>query len=300
MSEKINGKTHVFGVIGNPIEHTQSPLIHQLFYEVTQYNGTYNPFYVQEGMLHKSIEGMKGLSIKGLNVTIPYKIDVMEWLDDIDPTAQIIGAVNTIVPCKDKLIGYNTDWIGLKMACSYHKIPLQGRDCVIIGSGGAARSAVVMCLEENVGSITLLNRTCEKADQLKREMQALKKDIPMYSGTLDQVDLVKSHSIAIQTTSVGMYPQENISPIIDEDFFQKVDFIVDIIYNPKETLFMKKGKEYHIKAVNGLSMLFFQALKAFEYWTDITLTTSQINRCLQRLETIIYHQTKNEKVNVNE
>jgi shikimate dehydrogenase len=289
----INGKTKIFGLLGNPVEHTQSPFIHQLFYEATEFNGTYNPFFVPIGQLEQAILGMCGLSISGLNVTIPYKVDVMEYLDHVDPIAKAIGAVNTIVPVHGKLVGYNTDWIGLKMACDYYDIPIKGQECVIIGAGGAARGAVATCLEGQATSVTIINRTREKADRIKNDLQNMNMNIPIYVGGLDDLHLVKPNSVAIQTTSVGMHPHEDTSPIFNEEFFQKVDFIVDIIYNPKETVFMTQGREHQAKVLNGLSMLFFQALKAFEYWTDITLTASQIEWCLNQLEMTVYNNTKN-------
>lgn len=287
----IDGKTNIFGLLGNPVEHTQSPFIHQLFYEVTGYNGTYNPFFVPKGRLCQAVESMRSLSLSGLNVTIPYKVDVMEFLDEIDPLAKAIGAVNTIVPQNGRLIGYNTDWLGLKMACAYYDIPIKGRPCVVIGAGGAARGAVAMCLKEGAGSITILNRTVEKAHEIRSVLQEINRQIPIYVGDLDAINLVADHAIAIQTTSVGMHPYEEASPISSEVFFQKVDFMVDIIYNPKETVFMTKGRKHKAKVLNGLSMLFFQALKAFEYWTDTTLTASQIEWCLHHLETTVYNNT---------
>lgn len=289
----IDGKTKVFGLLGNPVEHTLSPFLHELFYEAAGYNGTYNPFFVPKGCLRQAVESVRGLSLAGLNVTIPYKVEVMEFLDTIDPVAAAIGAVNTIVPKNGQLVGYNTDWIGLKMACAYYNIPIRNRDCVIIGAGGAARGAVAMCLKEEAHSITILNRTVENAVQIKNSLQDMDKNIPIYVGNLDAINLIKDASVAIQTTSVGMHPYEALSPITREDFFQKVDFMVDIIYNPKETVFMTKGKKHQATVLNGLSMLFFQALKAFEYWTDITLTASQIEWCLHRLETTVYNNTNN-------
>ena len=288
----VDGHTKIFGLLGNPIEHTQSPFIHDLFYKATKFNGIYNPFFVPKGYLEQAIIGMRGLSLAGLNVTIPYKVDVMKYLDHIDPMASAIGAVNTIVSQGGQLIGYNTDWIGLKMACAYYQIPINNRNCVILGAGGAARGAVAMCLKEEAASIVILNRTPEKALQIKKELELINSDIPINVGTLNDLSLIKEGATVIQTTSVGMHPYTKLSPISAEEFFQKVDFIVDIIYNPKETVFMTKGKEHQVKVLNGLSMLFFQALKAFEYWTDITLTSSQVEWCLQQLETMVYNKQK--------
>ena len=297
----INGKTKVFGLFGNPIEHTISPYIHQLLYNETGYNGTYNPFFVPTGMLEEAVKGMKGMNIKGVNVTVPYKVSVMDYLDEVDDMAANIGAVNTIVPeynedkNKYRLKGYNTDWIGLSMQCDYDGIPIKNRDIVIVGAGGSERSVAFMCIRNKAKSITLMNRTLEKAEILRDHVkQVAEKDssnssvVAIEATELIDSSYIKEGSIVFQTTSAGMYPNVDLIPIESESFFNKVDFIVDIIYNPKETAFMRLGKSYGAKVANGLGMLFFQAVKAFELWTEIKLEKDQLERVLGELEQFIY------------
>ncbi len=288
----VNGKTKVFGLLGNPIEHTSSPFIHQLFYDELGYNGIYNPFFVPEGELENAILGMKGLSIKGLNVTVPYKVEVMEFLDRVDAMAMHIGACNTIVREGEDFVGYNTDWIGLKMACDHESIPIEGKDVVIIGAGGSARAIAFMCQRESANSITILNRTVEKAEAIAAKVKAVNQDVEIRTGGLDELDLVLEGSVAIQTTSLGMHPKVDRCPIEDDEFYSKVDFIVDIIYNPKETLFMKKGSRHGAKTMNGLGMLYFQAVKAFELWTGLKLDKGQLQRGLTKLRQYVYNENQ--------
>ncbi len=298
----INGKTKVFGLFGNPVEHTISPYIHQLIYEELAYDGTYNPFYVRPGKLKNAVDGIRGLNLKGVNITVPYKVEVMAYLDEVDDLAKGIGAVNTVVPIQlddhtDYILkGYNTDWLGLAMACDYDGIPIEGKDVVIIGAGGSARAVAFMCANRRASSILILNRTIEKAveikDSLERGMDELGslKDLPIHVAGLGDLDLVKEDVVVFQTTSLGMYPKVDKTPIDDEDFFDKVDFIVDIIYNPKETIFMQMGKNHGAKVANGLGMLFFQAVKAFELWTNMTLDDDQLKNVFGKLEKFVYEK----------
>lgn len=284
----VNGKTKVFGLLGNPIEHTLSPYIHQLFYDELDYNGVYNPFFVPEGMIQEAIKGMKGLNIEGLNITVPNKESVIQELDDIDPITEIIGACNTIVRTKNGLKGYNTDWIGLQMDCAFNQVSIRGKDCVIIGAGGAARGVVAFCCMEKAHSITVLNRTVERGSQLKEIVEMVNPNLLFKCGSLEDLHLVEEGSIAFQTTTIGMYPNVQECPINNDEFYAKVDFAVDIIYNPKETLFMKKLGVYGVKSINGLGMLFFQALKAFELWTGEELNNIQIEQCMLKLKKKVY------------
>ncbi len=290
---KINGKTKVFGLLANPVEHTISPYIHEIFYEECGFNGTYNPYLVPTGKLKQAVEGMKAISIEGLNVTVPYKVEVMDYLDEIDEMASHIGACNTLVrelndDGVEILKGYNTDWIGLKMACDYGNIPIKDRDVVIIGAGGSARAVAFMCQKEGAKSILLLNRTVSKADIIAEQVQKVNAETETQTGSLEDTDLVKKGSVVFQTTSLGMHPNVDKSPIDKDEFFSNVDFIVDIIYNPKETYFMKKGSEFGVTTMNGLGMLFFQAVKAFELWSGDSMNKEQLERGMKKLDNYVY------------
>lgn len=307
----INGKTKVFGLLGNPIEHTLSPYIHRLLYEETKYNGTYNPFFVPEGQLEAAVKSMRALSIQGLNVTVPYKIEVMEYLDDIDPIARSIGACNTLVLKNNQLVGYNTDWLGLKKSCDFEGIVMAEKNCVILGAGGSARAVAMMCYHSKAASITIINRTQEKADQICSYIEQFASELGAHqceimSDSLDNFNHIRPNSIVFQTTSVGMHPNIQDSPLLikqtdikDElykneskidTFFSNVDYLVDIIYNPKETFFMRQGKERGVKTINGLGMLFFQAVSAFELWTGNILSKEQTQRAMGKLEIHVYGQ----------
>lgn len=296
----IDGKTAVFGLLGNPIEHTLSPFIHRILYEETGYNGTYDPFFVPEGQLEFAVKGMNALSIKGLNVTVPYKIDVMEYLDEIDPIAKRIGACNTIVKQDGILKGYNTDWIGLQKSCEFEGIDLNDRHCVILGAGGSARAVAMMCFYNGASSITIINRTLDKAEQICTFIREYANNsdhklCELRALPIDAYDDIMSKSVVFQTTSVGMHPKVNETPLSAvesqmERFFDRADALVDIIYNPKETLLLKQAKSKGVTTVNGLGMLFFQAVCAFELWTGIKMEPEQLKRGFLKLEKHVYGQ----------
>ncbi len=296
----VNGTTKVFALLGNPVEHTISPFIHSLLYKECKYNGTYNPFLVPKGQLENAINGIIALNLEGVNVTVPYKVEAMKYINEIDLVAKSIGAINTIVRKDNMLKGYNTDWIGLKQACEYNDVLIAGKDIAILGAGGSARAAAFMSYLEGAKSITILNRTVEKAKAIisdlesynnDKNIQTLKKSFnktKLSYGKLNEYEKLNNKLIVFQTTSLGMYPEVDRMPIESAEFFNKVDFIVDIIYNPKVTAFMKKGKSHGVKVSNGLGMLFFQAVKAFELWTDIKLRDEQLKRVFRELENYIY------------
>jgi len=289
----INGRTKVYGLLANPVVHTISPFIHELLYDECNYNGTYNPYLVPTGKVKEAIEGMKALSIEGLNVTVPYKVEVMKYIDEIDEMAEYIGACNTIVrkvneEGKVTLKGYNTDWFGLKMACDYGNIPIKDKDIVIIGAGGSSRAVAFMCQNEGAKSLLILNRTVSKAEAIAGKVQKVNALFEVKAASLEAINLVRKGSVVFQTTSLGMYPNIDKSPIINDTFLSNVDFIVDIIYNPKETYFMKKGKEFGVITMNGLGMLFFQAVKAFELWSGITMDKEQLDSMLKKLDNYVY------------
>ena len=265
----INASTALAGLIGNPVAHSKSPAIQNRLAELTGIDLAYGTFSVENGYLEKAIEGAYALNIKGLNVTVPYKQDVIPLLKDIDPLAKKIGAVNTLVRCEGGFKGYNTDMPGLLRAFEKDGVDIKGEDILVLGAGGVAR-AVVMLLEENgAASVTIINRNTDHAEGLAGAVNSLSGRNfarPLAIGNTGMISPDRKY-IVIQATSVGMSPDVDSAVIEDKDFYDKVKVGYDLIFNPAETKFMKLCKEAGARSFNGSRMLLYQGIIAFEHWT---------------------------------
>lgn len=281
---RIDGKTEVCGLIGNPVEHSLSPFIHNSIAEIMNTNLVYETFLVDKGKLKDSIKGAMALHIKGMNVTVPYKSEVIPCLVKTDKAATSIGAVNTLVYTEEGYVGYNSDLPGLYRAMCSDGIDVKNKEVIIIGAGGVARAASYMCMEYGAAKVFLLNRTLEKAKLLSNEInKAFGKDrmIPMQIDDYQQLEGKKY--IVIQATSAGLYPNCDDAPIHDNRFYKMVECGYDLIYNPAETEFMKRTKENGGVAFNGLKMLLFQAVISHELWIGKKIPQEVIDEVYERL-----------------
>ncbi|GKX31912.1 shikimate dehydrogenase [Vallitalea longa] len=282
MRQKINGETKVLGLIGNPIEHTISPIIHNILASKLDMNYVYLPFKVENGMLDKAIEGARALNIKGLNVTVPYKEQVMDKLIEITPFAKQIGAVNTLKFTDNGYIGYNTDADGLNASLIKNSIKLKDSKIVIIGAGGAAKAVGMLCAREKCKKITIINRTVIKGQILANNIRQYYNVETKVLG-LDEIGKIEPFDIAIQTTPIGMSPKVHDNPIDDTDFYKKFHIAVDLIYNPTKTEFLEEAEKNGIKILNGFGMLFYQGIKAYEVWNDIIITEDILEDVMNEL-----------------
>lgn len=263
----INGKTKVCGVMGCPVGHSMSPAIQNLFAEKTGADLVYVPFEVTEDQVEAAVKGAFALNLQGVNVTVPHKQNVIPYLKEIDEAASAIGAVNTLVRMEGGFKGYNTDAAGLGRAMKEAGIFPKKQDCILIGAGGAAKAAAYLLAKEGASSIYVLNRSLEKAEALAMEMNRKIGRTILQAKTLEQFqELPQKKYLAVQCTSVGMHPHTDRAPIEDPEFYQMIHTGVDVIYTPMETKFMKLVKEAGGKAVNGLNMLLYQGIEAFELW----------------------------------
>jgi len=263
----IGAHTNIFCVIGHPIEHSMSPVMHNAALNDLSLDYVYLAFDVPPNNLKKAILEYKKSNIKGINVTIPHKEAIIQYLDELDPLSKQIGAVNTIKNEGGVLLGRNTDALGAKQAIADAGFKIEGKKALILGAGGAAR-AISFALSEKIDEIFISNRTEERATKLAKELQdktnvkAIGKD--MSEKTLRT--LAYSVDILINTTPIGMYPKIDISPI-SKDLLNENLFIFDIIYNPLQTRLLKDAKEIGSKTLNGLDMFINQGALAFEWWT---------------------------------
>lgn len=281
----INGTTRVCGLIGNPVGHSISPVIHNSLARLMDMNMVYTTFKVEKGDVVTAVNGAYALNILGLNVTVPHKQAVMESLVDIDPLAKAIGAVNTLVRTDKGYKGYNTDILGLERELIDEGVVLLGSRCVILGAGGAARAIAFLCAKSGAKEIYVLNRTKEKAYDIAKAVNDYFGKECIKSMLISEYDKLEADDyVVIQTTSVGLYPKVDDVVIDDEAFYKKVKVGVDIIYNPSETRFMKMCKNAGKPACNGLKMLLYQGVAAYELWNDVSVTKEQADKVYNKMK----------------
>ena len=269
-AESVRGTARVCGILANPVEHSMSPMLQNLYAESTGTDLVYVPFKVKEEELQAAVSGAFALNILGMNVTVPHKQAVMKYLDDVDEAAREVGAVNTLVRTERGYKGYNTDVEGLRRAVEEAGFAVNGRDCLLIGAGGAARAAVCMMARGKAGSITVLNRSLERQRSWQsteqNSRQRLMKALPLSQWK----ELSGKRYLAIQCTSVGMHPAVDAAPVEDREFYQLIEEALDVIYTPAETKFMHLVREAGGRAVNGLKMLVYQGAASYELWNPGT------------------------------
>ena len=268
----IDGYTRTCGLIGNPVEHTLSPFIHNTLAEKLSHNLVYVPFHVEEGQVLPAISGAYALNLFGLNVTVPYKSQVMDGLIQIDELAEKIGAVNTLVRMEGGFKGYNTDMPGLYRAMSSEGIQIEGQEIILLGAGGAARAVAFLCASKNASKVYLLNRSLEKAEAVAGEVnEKTGKEVICPMALSDYHRLPNQKFLAIQATSVGLYPDVDNAVIEDEAFYRKIHTGYDLIYKPSDTRFMQLVRQQGGKAFHGLKMLLYQGIIAYELWNDLSV-----------------------------
>ena len=267
----VDVNTGILGLIGYPLGHSLSPLLHNNTIEREGLNYIYLPFPVEPDKLPAALEGFRAINVKGLNVTIPYKEEVISYLDRVDPLAARIGAVNTIVNEEGVFTGYNTDLAGLiRMIREDGNFNIGGKKVMLAGAGGAARAAGIGILEEGAAGLYVLNRNYTKAEKLAEEwreyypeieIKALPLEAEAYKSLIGEVELL------IDSTPVGMAPQTDTAPVIPGEYLHEDMLVVDLVYNPRETCLLKAAKEAGAKTLDGLGMLIYQGIEAFRLWT---------------------------------
>lgn len=276
---EIKGTTRVCGLIGNPVEHSISPLIHNTLADLCGIDMVYTTFKVEKGKVHTAVEGAYALNVLGMNVTVPHKQEVFAALESVDSLAGAIGAVNTLVRTDTGYRGYNTDILGLGRELEEEGITLQDSKVILLGAGGAARAIAFLCVSKGASEVFILNRTEEKAVQIAEDVNRHLGSAAAQGMKLsDYHNLTGENYIVIQTTSVGLYPNCDAAIIEDSEFYRRADVGVDIIYNPAETKFMKLMKEQKKQAFNGLKMLLYQGVSAFELWNNIHADSADVKK----------------------
>ena len=270
----MDSQTELYGVIGNPVRHSLSPMIHNGAFRRLGWNAVYLAFEVKN--VEEALRGIRGLGVRGVSVTIPFKTEVLPFLDKIEGLAKKVGAVNTIINRRGRLIGYNTDCEGALEALE-EKMDLRGKRVVLLGAGGAAR-AIGFGLKERGVPLIVVNRSKERGWALSKELRCNYLPISslarMKEGELET-------DILINATSLGMVPREGETPI-PKKFLKKGMVVMDIVYEPLQTRLLREAKEKGCVTVDGLEMLIRQGMAQFEIWTGRRLKIGEIRKDLRR------------------
>ena len=282
---EINGRTRTCGLIGNPVEHTLSPVIHNTLAQRFGHNLVYVPFPVETGRIEEAVVGASALQLLGLNVTVPYKGEVISCLREVDSLAASIGAVNTLVAVPGGFKGYNTDMEGLYRAMMSEGIQIVDEEIILLGAGGASRAVAYLCAVKGAKRVYLLNRTREKAQKVAEEVnRAVERQVILPMALTDFDSLPDRKFLTIQGTSVGLAPHVEDVVIDDEKFYAKVHAGFDLIYSPWETRFMRLVKKRGGRAYNGLKMLLYQGIIAYELWNRVTVSEADAATVYEKLK----------------
>jgi shikimate dehydrogenase len=251
----------LFGVLGDPVSHSLSPVMHNAAFKALGMDCEYHAFRVSNESLHDAIHGAHALGFGGLNLTIPLKEKALEIVTPNDLARQI-GAVNT-VDFKEGIIGYNTDGLGAKMALKDNGVGIKGKNVLLLGAGGAAR-AIAFQLAADGASVTIANRTQDRAISLVKEVSRIGK---ADAGVIrDLKNLIHNSDILINSTSIGMFPKVSES-IVTSDKMHRNLVVFDIVYNPVNTQLLREATKAGAKTIDGVMMLVYQGAEAFKIWT---------------------------------
>jgi shikimate dehydrogenase len=265
----IDSNTDLYCVIGYPVRHSFSPLLHNECFKHYNLNAVYLAFEISPHALGDFFQTMKTLNIKGANITLPHKIESLKYVDEIDKVAKDIGAINTVKNQNGSLLGFNTDKDGILMGLKDLNIKIKESNFLILGAGGAARTCVYSLSYENAKGIFIANRTYEKgeklADELNEKFSVSIKAVALENNELESI--INKIDCIINATSVGI--KEDDPLIIDEKLLKPNIKVYDLTYNKKGTPLVKKAKEKGLNAIDGITMLIYQAISSFKIWTKI-------------------------------
>ena len=278
----ITSRTGLLGVIGYPVEHSSSPAMHNAALARTELDFAYLPFAVPPDRVAEVPVAMRTLGIRGLNVTVPHKVAVMEGLDEISEEARAIGAVNTIANRDGHLTGYNTDAEGVIASLRADGgLDVLPEAVALLGAGGAARAILYALLQaKEVEEITLLNRTLEKAEALAADLDPGSRRVRV--ATPGTGAAVREAGLLINATSVGMHPEPEASPLPDPSVLHDRLTVLDIVYKPRRTRLLAQAEEAGAATVDGLGMLVHQGARAFEIWTGVPAPVEEMKQALLR------------------
>ena len=281
MAEK-KYRAELVGVFGDPVDGNPTGVVEEAGFAATRLNYRYITCLVKRGDIANAILGMRAMNMRGVNLTMPHKVDVLPYLDEITPAARIIGAVNTVVNRGGHLLGENTDGKGFVKSLTDEGINLHGKTVCLLGAGGAARAIGVECALNGANKIIIVNRNAERGtalrDAIAENTDAQAEYIP-WDGS---VPVPEQTDILVNATCVGLFPDVNACPDIDYDTIEKGMIVCDVVFNPAMPVFLQKARQRGARTISGLGMLVNQAALNFEIWTDVKAPREVMLEALRR------------------
>ena len=281
MAEK-KYRAELVGVFGDPVDGNPTGVVEEAGFATTRLNYRYITCLVKRGDIANAILGMRAMNMRGVNLTMPHKVDVLPYLDEITPAARIIGAVNTVVNRGGHLLGENTDGKGFVKSLTDEGIDLHGKTVCLLGAGGAARAIGVECALNGANKIIIVNRNAERGtalrDAIAENTDAQAEYIP-WDGS---VPVPEQTDILVNATCVGLFPDVNACPDIDYDTIEKGMIVCDVVFNPAMPVFLQKARQRGARTISGLGMLVNQAALNFEIWTDVKAPREVMLEALRR------------------
>lgn len=285
----ITGYTQLTGLLGSPVKHSISPMMHNTGFQALGLDFVYLCFDVNEETLEDAVKGLRTLHVKGFNLTMPNKNKILEYLDELSPAARLIGAVNTVENREGKLIGHNTDGIGFMRAVREQDIDVAGKCITLMGIGGAATAICTQAALDGAGRIYVFARMTSKyLPRMKELIRRLKKETGCEILLCDNEDKdrlkksLRESVLLVNATSVGMAPDEEGCILPGKDYLHEGLAVGDIVYNPWETRLLRMAKEAGCKGFNGYAMLLYQGAEAFRIWTGREMPVEVVREKLGR------------------
>ncbi|MCR5273523.1 MAG: shikimate dehydrogenase [Lachnospiraceae bacterium] len=283
MEARITATTKLYGLIGTPIRHSGSPAMYNYSFERKGIDAAYLAFDVDREHTKDAIDAMKLFDMGGMNVTMPCKIEVVQYMDELSDAARIMGAVNTIVNDNGKLIGHNTDGVGFVLNLKDHGVEVKDKKITVCGGGGAATAVQVQCALEGVRELTIFNkkdqffeRTVQTAEKLKMERENLVVNVYDIDDVQKMTEEMNDSDIFVNGTVVGMKPMDDMSVVKDISTFRKDLVVCDVVYNPVETKMMREAKAAGCKVIGGKGMLLWQGVYAFKLYTGCDMPVDEV------------------------
>ncbi len=274
-------RSELVGAFGCPIDENPTGVMEEAAFRAMSLDYRYLTVKVNAGDLKAAIEGVKAFQMKGINLTIPHKVEVLKYLDELSPAAKIIGAVNTVINREGKLYGENTDGKGFLQSLENEGVSPLGKSIAVIGAGGAARAVAVECALAGAVKVMIINRDetrgKELADLLKSRTEAEAQFIPFLQG----VDIPEGTDILVNATSIGLYPDCDKKPEINYDTITSKMAVADVVFNDPNTRFLAEAGKRGAKTINGLGMLVNQGALNFELWTGVKAPVDVMERTLK-------------------
>lgn len=284
IKEYVTGKSWVLGLLGNPVAHSVSPQIHNTLSALLGIDAVYVPFKVDKGMLGKAVDGLKVCSVSGFNATIPFKEEILQYVDELDESVKTAGAANTVKNHNGRLTAFNTDGEGFSRAFEVQMgAGFKGRSAVLLGGGGTARTLAVAMAARGLGRLTLVNRTVAKVQDIA-QMVSKHYSCPVKTMALEEwvkADASEPWDILVNTTSVGMHPHVEETPVGESFRFRPGQWVYDVIYNPARTRLLRQAEEAGCKTANGMGMLLYQAVLAYEIWMGIKVSEEVVDKLFE-------------------